>query len=315
MKPLRLAITQKVYKFLPPIFAQRLRHLLYPFDQAQRDDYEFIVRALTGSMFKNRTGDFHAYPFSIHGFYEWRNWAIALALCSPGDAIIEVGANVGTETVGFADIVGDLGKVYVFEPLPSNYLALIETLRLNQHRHVVVFPFALADECKRVHFSIPSTKSTSGMGCILGPSQQSISTSIEVDCVTLDSLSDCIGLVKMLFIDAEGAEVVIITGARDTIRRDKPSIVLEAASKLLALAGFSLHDLYSGIRNLDYQVFKVSRLGLAKVELENTPEKCNWLCVHSSKLDAVKVVRKSLKMCGLLPCIPGLNPLIQRPRQ
>ena len=37
-----------------------------------------------------------------------------------GDVILEVGANVGTETVSYADIVGPDGIVHAFEPVPSN---------------------------------------------------------------------------------------------------------------------------------------------------------------------------------------------------
>lgn len=140
MKPVRLAIAQRVCRNLPPLFAQRLRSVIYPFEQASRDDYEFIVRAQTGSIFKNTTSDYHAYPFSVHGYSDWRNWAIALALCSPGDTIVEVGANVGTETIGFADIVGSLGKVYAFEPLPSNLIALEDIMRLNQLQNVTILP-------------------------------------------------------------------------------------------------------------------------------------------------------------------------------
>jgi hypothetical protein len=65
---------------LPPIVAQRLRSIIYPFALGIRDNLEVTVRSQTGSAFTGRTGDFHAYPFSVHGYSEWRNTAIALAL-------------------------------------------------------------------------------------------------------------------------------------------------------------------------------------------------------------------------------------------
>lgn len=52
------------------------------------------------------TRDFHLHVLAIHGYYDWRVLVIAGAICSQGDTIVEVGANVGTETLGFADIVG-----------------------------------------------------------------------------------------------------------------------------------------------------------------------------------------------------------------
>lgn len=59
---------------------------------------------------------FHFYPFIFHGFYDWRNIAVCSAVCGAGSSIIEVGGNVGTETVCFADIVGREGHVVALEP-------------------------------------------------------------------------------------------------------------------------------------------------------------------------------------------------------
>jgi len=315
MKPVRLSVAQKLCRKLPPIFAQRLRDWIYPIERAYRDDYKFTVRAQTGSMFSSRTSDYHAYPFSVHGYFEWRNWAIAMAFCSPGDTILEIGANIGTETVGFSDIVGDLGKVYAFEPLPSNLELLKETVRLNQYQNVIVLPVAVGEECKRVRFVVPPAKSASGMGYILGIEKQTNSNSIETDCVTLDSYSDRIGPVKLIFIDAEGAEVLILSGAREFIQTHKPTIVLEAHPKFLARAGFTPKDLYAEIKELEYKPFKISRLGLTRVELGSFDNYHNWLCIPCSKLETANIAKKYIRRCGLFPCMPGWNPLTQRPME
>lgn len=318
MKPLRLTVAQKICRNLPPIFAQRLRSMIYPIELAYRDDYEFIVRAQTGSILKNKTSDFHAYPFSVYGYYEWRNVAIALVLCSAGETIIEIGANVGTETISFADIVGSSGKVYAFEPPPLNLTSLEATVRLNQFQNVTVLPFAIGEDCKKMHFQVPPTRNASGSGHILGKVEQSAPNMIVVDCVTLDSLADRIGPVKMVFIDAEGAEVMILRGARSYLKRDKPSIVLEACPNLLVRAGFTLQDLYSELKSSDYEAFRISRLGVSRIDSEasdlGTSRTYNWLCVHLSRLEVVASAEKHLKMCGLLPCIKRFNPLSSLPR-
>lgn len=113
----------------------------------------------------------------------------------------------------------------------------------------------------------------------------------------------------MIFSDAEGAEVMVLRKVRNYIRRYRPSVVLEAFPRLLARAGFNLQDLYCEIRGLDYEAFEISRMGLARIELEKPSQKSNWLCVHSSRPDVARVIRKHLRMCGLLPCVRGLNPL------
>ena len=109
---------------LPPIMAQRIRALLYPRGSAYLDDISFEVRACTGSILRSRTSEFHGYPFSIHGYYEWRLLTCALATISEEQSIIEIGANIGTETVSFIDIVSSEGRVIAFEPFPDHVKSL-----------------------------------------------------------------------------------------------------------------------------------------------------------------------------------------------
>lgn len=165
-KPFRLALAQKVCRPLPPLISQRIRTFIYPQKCAFEDDYEFEVRALTGSRFRRRTGDFHGYPFSVHGYYEWRNWAIALAVCSPRDRIIEIGANIDTEMVGFADIVGRKGCVYAFEPFPDNVRAIQTNVTLDGLNHVTVFAVAVGAADGQIQFVAPPDKHASGVGFV-----------------------------------------------------------------------------------------------------------------------------------------------------
>lgn len=297
-------------RHLPPLFAQRIRDWVYPIDRACKDDYEFMVHAQTGSLFTSRTSEFHAYPFSVHGYNDWRLWAIAIALAAPGDTIVEIGANIGTETIGFSDIVGDSGRVFTFEPLPSNLAALKSTLSLSHSTNVTVFPFAVGDECKKVSF-VTQPKSAPGIGHILGHEERTASI-IEVECVTLDSLSDLLSPIKIIFSDTEGAELMVLRGAKSCITKNKPTIVVEANPVFLDRAGFSLQELYNHLAKLDYEIFRISRFGLTQVELRHFEGAHNWICLH--RAGDIKAAERSIRRCGLFPCISGLNPLTNRSR-
>ena len=52
--------------------------------------------------------------------------AIAKTVCQKKGSIIEVGANIGTETIGFTDIVENNHQVYAFEPVPYLFKSLEE---------------------------------------------------------------------------------------------------------------------------------------------------------------------------------------------
>jgi FkbM family methyltransferase len=317
VKPLRLAIAQRTCRILPPLLAQRLRSVVYPAAVARRDDYEFVACSQTGAFLQSRTSDVHGYPFSVHGYYEWRNWAIALACCAPGDTIVEIGANIGTETVGFADIVGPGGVVHAFEPLPSNLAALRRNVNLNGDRHDVrVHPIALSDRNGRERFTVPAPHS-SGTGHIVASATRdgAEEAAVEVECAMLDALTDDIGASRLIVMDVEGEEVKVLRGGGAYIRRFAPVLVLEASPQLLARGGFGLRDLHHEVVGLGHDPYRVSRLGLTQKDLLTYPHASNWACLPTATAGrAVALISRSIKRCGLCPCVSGINPMTRRRR-
>ena len=303
----RLQLAQALCRRLPPIVSQRLRSWIYPSAAAFSDDYEFVARAQTGSLLRGTTSDLTAYTFSVHGYWDWRIVAAALAICSAGDTIIEIGGNTGTETIAFADIVGPSGHVYTFEPLPANLARLQATLALNGASHVTVFPWAVAEWCGCVHLRPPS-RHNSGDGCLVAGDDQTDADTVAVHCVTLDSLADELGPARVIFMDVEGAEQRVLCGARSYIERHKPCIVLDDHRHLLRRAGLNVEDLYAQVQDMGYEVYEVSRLGLSSLDLAK-PGKAAWLCVHRSRGAVADRVQNLIRRCGILPCVPGLNPM------
>ncbi|MEE9271554.1 MAG: FkbM family methyltransferase [Candidatus Krumholzibacteria bacterium] len=307
-QPTRLTVAQKICRPLPPVISQKIRTWLYPYATAQQDNYEFLVRSQTGSRLRGTTKDFHGYPFSVHGYYEWRNTAIALAAASAGDVIIEVGANVGTETVGLSDIVGEQGKVHAFEPLPSNADFLRDLARRTTHPNIVVHTRALSDKNETATFQIP-VEHMSGSGFTTRDGGDSGTGTVEIHCSTLDSMSGDIEPARIIFMDTEGEEIRILRGAAGYIRQCRPAIVLEASPQLLHRAGFTIGDLYREVTSLGYAPYKIVRFGLEKVASPDPGNVDNWLCVTRDQRPLVGKVRRSILACGLMPCVRGLNPL------
>lgn len=314
IKPFRLLVAQLMCRHLPPLFSQRIREYLYPRNLALKDDYEFSVQAQTGSVLKSRTSDFHGYPFAIHGYYDWRRWAIVSAVCEPGDSIIEVGANIGTETVGFSDLVGPTGRVYAYEPFPANVVILQENARSARHQNIDVHPTAVGDRCGFVRFAPPEQREYSGIGQVMWQSDQCNGT-IEVECLTLDSCLKNFPPIKALFVDAEGAETKILSGARELIKRDAPVIVIEASEATLKSSGASLEMLWAEISEFDYEIYEIDRLGLlALTSFTRSRSEGNWFCVQRKQRSLCKRVSSRILLCGILPFIPYLNPLTRAGR-
>jgi FkbM family methyltransferase len=315
----RLRLAQVVCGRMQPFGVGKARGVLYPYERARTDSLDFAMRAKTGSLYRGNTADFHAWPFAVSGYGEWRNWAVALALCAPGDVIVEVGANVGTETVGFADIVGDPGRVVAFEPLPAN----VESLERLTVPNVRVLPFALSDSDGVERFAVPAASMSQGIGHLLGPDERASGavtyydapadmTLTEVQTRTLDAFATDVRGVRLLVADAEGAEVSILRGGREVLAEWRPALVLEASAPHQRRAGLSLEALQAELTALAYKPFVIGPLSLQ--EVHDPPEHSNWLCLPEERVDLAEAARRSIRRCGLTPFVFGLNPL-SRPRR
>lgn len=307
-KPFSLSLAQRICRPLPPLLAQRLRTVIYPQKQAYKDDYVFEVQAQTGSCFRHSTSDFHAYRFSVYGYFDWRNWAVALAVCAPGDHIIEIGANIGTETVGFADIVGKTGQVSAFEPFQDNFEAIQRNATRNGQEQIKVYSLAVGEVCDTVEFTLPSDKHASGVGYVIHNSDINGIPKIEVRCVSLDSLQQELGPSRLLIVDVEGSEISVLRGGREYLNKFQPIIVLEAASRHLKRSGYDLTTLHNELTALHYHPYRISRFGILEVDLSDQRHG-NWLCVPISEIDLASSVARMVRQCGFLPCLWGLNPL------
>jgi FkbM family methyltransferase len=303
---LRLALAQRICRSLPPVLSQRVRAVLYPWTCALRDSLDFIVTCQTGSLLKGNTGDFPAYPVAIHGYNIIRSLAIAIAECVRGDTVIEIGANTGTETVSFADIVGPSGKVFAFEPLPSNVALLCQNRELNGASNIVVMPFALADRRGKLRFTSP-TGTNSGVGHLSNGSDSA--AALEVNAETLDEMAAQIGPAKLIAMDVEGAEILVLRGARQYIQRYRPTMIMESDPRLLARIGFSSGDLYGAIAEMGYEVFEIGKFRLRKLEIDSLGRKSDWLCVASERASTVQRIQASLWKCLLMPCVVCMNPV------
>lgn len=138
--------------------------------------------------------------------------AFLAAQLSPGDVCCDIGANVGFFTLIAARLVGSAGKVYAFEPLPSNAEALRRNVDLNGLQNVEVIEAAVSDRSGTAELLLGQSSLDGKLSTGDDPTGQSIS-------VRLISL-DQVGMVRepaLIKIDAEGAEFSVLEGMRQTL--------------------------------------------------------------------------------------------------
>jgi FkbM family methyltransferase len=307
------SIAAALCRALPPMASQRLFMTLRS-RRRSAPPRKFVATTITGSRFSFVTGDLLADTLRACGFWDWRNLAIAAALCAPGDRIIEVGANTGTETLGFSDIVGPRGHVHAFEPEPALAQALRDNLEMNARTNVTIHTAAVADRNGTARFERSRNRVNSGTGHIAAAGRAETLT-VEVPMVTLDALAQTLGPAKLLAVDVEGSELAVLRGASRYLASVRPAIVVEACAALLSRGESSLADLVTEVERHDYLVFEIGKLRLRPLVLDQLSDayEKNWLCVPRERRDVRKRVDRTLVCCALAPRVPGLNPIVYAP--
>jgi FkbM family methyltransferase len=150
-------------------------------------------------------------------------------LVSPGDWVLDVGANVGHYTKRFSELVGARGRVLAFEPMPATFSLLAANAQGFAHPNVTLFNAAVSDKLDEAGMAVPDFASglTNYYEAHLAPAAES---ALAVLTVSIDALGlgRRIALVK---IDAEDHEAFVLAGMRQLIERDHPVLIVETGSR------------------------------------------------------------------------------------
>ena len=203
------------------------------------------------------------------GFWNREVWDWVAAHLSPGATFIDVGAHIGTFTIRAAKIVGPAGRVVAVEPNPITAQMLRDNVAASNWTRVVhVREAACAENPGRMTLFAGSemnsgVASLSRTNVVDHGSDGRVSFDVEV--LPLDHIVENGGLsrIDVIKIDTEGAETVVLRGARKSIRRFRPVIVLETLDSQLVNMGSSTAELEALLRELGYSK---SRQGLTDAE-------------------------------------------------
>jgi FkbM family methyltransferase len=147
------------------------------------------------------------------------------SLVGKGGVAVDVGANEGI----YAFALSELGAiVHAFEANP----AFADFARRSLGARAHVYPFALSNEAGHASFFVPLAEDGSELH-LAGNLKNSHSqferqTVIKVEVRTLDSFG--LTNVQLIKVDVEGSEREVLEGARETILRDHPALLLELLS-------------------------------------------------------------------------------------
>lgn len=190
---------------------------------------------------------------------EYATTTLIRRMLKPGAVMFDVGANVGYFSLLAAKAVASTGRVYAFEATPAVAERLAENVNLNGLDNVSVIHSAVCDRDGEVEFRIQIDDSE-------GNSLVNFSGDwprIRVPAMTLDEFvaRNQIDRVDLIKIDVEGAEPLVLKGAKSLLTRPgRPALVIEVFPAALRSAGSSKSKLLDELSEYGYRVQGLEQL-------------------------------------------------------
>lgn len=144
----------------------------------------------------------------------------------PGDVFVDVGANIGWFTLLASTIVGATGHVHAFEPRRPTVEYLRRSVAMSGlDAFVTVHDVGLSNTPGECRLGWDRGSRNPGHSYLV---ETETSDLIEAQPIRLDTLDRiAIGRVDMIKIDVEGAEMLALSGAEETIAVNRPFVLSE----------------------------------------------------------------------------------------
>jgi FkbM family methyltransferase len=189
----------------------------------------------------------------LFGLYDQRELALMRRFLEPGGDMIDVGAHVGMYALAAARALRGRGRVLAFEPNPAARRQLEANVALNGYDNVLVSDAAVAAAAGDALLHVPATSDPSFSS--LGGGRFAEAEPVRVPTTTLDAEVAARGLAPAFVkVDVEGAELGVLAGAEETLRR-RPVLLVEVGD---ATAG----SVAERLAERGYDPYEVRRTGL-----------------------------------------------------
>lgn len=175
------------------------------------------------------------------------------------DVVIDVGANRGYMTLATSNAVGPYGKVYAFEPHKQEAGALQANLIRNRVCNVNIIHKGIADRIGSATLNVERDGSRNHLSHENMPASANF---LPIQVTTLDQFLGRDGMqrVRMVNLDIEGAELLALEGATQTLSaRQAPMLMLTLDDAATARYGGSGAKLYDKLASFGYSVFEMSQ--------------------------------------------------------
>ncbi len=176
---------------------------------------------------------------------------IALQYVKQHRNVIDIGAHIGISVIQWADI---FETVYAFEPMKDHYECLLANTK--NFSNVKTFNFAISNESSIKNAAYRTTKNSGSFQLLddsyQQPSKKSPRELYKIETKKLDSYN--FSNVDLIKIDVEGWELEVLLGAKETIIKNNPVLIVEftGGNSNKSLHKYNVNEYYSFINEIGY---------------------------------------------------------------
>ncbi|MEM5793038.1 MAG: FkbM family methyltransferase [Candidatus Aenigmatarchaeota archaeon] len=218
---------------------------------------------------------------SVCGIYEELQTNFLKKEIKKGFVVLDIGAHIGYYTLIFAKFVGKSGKVYAFEPDPTNFSLLKKNIEINGYDNVVLIKKAVSNKNGKIKLFLSEKNTVDHRIYESGDDRKFI----EIESIKLDDFFENYkGEVNFIKMDIQGAEWMAISGMLKLLEKNpKIKIISEFWPFGLKNSGIEPFDYLKFFINSGFKIYEINEQK-NKIELTNpekllklyTPEKENY---------------------------------------
>ena len=258
VRPLLIPIVRLCIRHAPHEKVRRALwiYLVAPFFQSA--NHSFVATTLFGAIVSGNTEDVIQRYIFYFGFWEPNLTEFLKTRLIEGDVFVDVGANIGYFTLLASRLVGRAGKVIAIDASPTIFAKLLGNLKRNQATNVNALNVAVSDHTGTARVFL-APHSNIGETSIIA--NEGLRYECDVFADSLDSLlaPEDVAKVRLVKIDVEGAEWLVIAGMRDFLRRGRPDleVVIEMQPQSIREHGKTVEEVFAVFSELGFFPYQI----------------------------------------------------------
>lgn len=212
------------------------------------ESYDLVNIPLSGYFYLDRNPDCIKDVLRRGIAWEITTMNLIKKYASPNSTVVDIGAHIGTHTLTMSRCVGNNGRVYAFEPQMKVYRELVMNMQENDCKNISAYRCAMGDTEKMIEMrsAFPENEGATGIG-----SGGDYAFMLPLDDFDLNKVS-------FIKIDVENTEDEVLEGARQTIMRNRPVMLVEIMGNIVYSPANREQCVLRTIKKLENMGYKVS---------------------------------------------------------